>query len=469
MPTTPLTATVPPARPGSRRRFAGSETGFTLIEVLVSALLVILIASAAATALIATGQFSGDQRTHSQADALASQDQERLRGLSDDQLGGLNQTRQVLLNGITFSVQSVSTYIDTTGSSSCTSTAAAYYKIASTVTWTDSLSSNPATLTEDSLLTRPVTGDLLTQVTDQTGAPLPGVNVSAAGASPQANTTDSNGCVLFAGLAAGSYTVALTPATGYVDGNGNSAPTGTAAVTTASTAVTSGNPFHFGSAGSIVGTFAANVSPGVTTTGEADGLSWIGSGGYPMTGGFRWTPLVDPPPATGFTTGLLFPFATAPVVGYANNYTVWGGRCKEQAPQGTNPDEFTVNPGSLGQVQNIPEPLLSVASVTFKNGSTNPVKPSDVKLTFNGASGCQDSWYPTLTTATTLPANGWLLNPGQPYAPSGTLTVCADYLLTGSYYNATVTTSNTSFIANNSVPTIPIIKTSSSPGAGRCT
>jgi Tfp pilus assembly protein PilV len=460
--TTPSPATVPPARPGSRPRFAGSDAGFTLVEVLVSALLVILIASAAAGALIATGQFSGDQRTHSQADALASQDQERLRGLSDQQLGGLNQTRTVTLNGATFSVQSVSTYLDTTGSSSCTSTAAAYYKIASTVTWTDSLSSHPATLSEESLLTRPVTGDLLTQVTDQTLAPLPGVGISAAGASPQSDTTDSNGCVLFAGLTAGAYTVALTPGAGYVDPNGNSAPTGSATVTTASTATTLGNPFHFGLAGSIVGTFTA-TSPTGATTGQADGLSWLGSGGSStvMTGGFQVAPKVL---ATGFATGPLFPFAFTSPVSYTNNYTVWGGRCSEQAPPGINPDEFTVNPGSVNQGQNIPEPLLYLGSVTFKNGSTTTVKPSDVKLTFKGTSSCTDTWSPTITPLTTMPANGWLLNPGQPYAASNTVTACADYLSGGSYYNASVTTSNTSFTTNNTVPTIPIIKTGTSVG-----
>jgi Tfp pilus assembly protein PilV len=465
MPTPPLPAIVPPARPDSRPRFTGPEAGFTLIEVLVSALLVVLIASASARALITTSHVSGDQRFRSQADTLATQDQERLRGLPDQQLGGLNQTRTVTLNGGSFTVKSVSTYVDTTGASSCTSTAAAYYKIASTVTWSESFTSQPATLTEESLLSRPVTGDLLTKVTDQTLAPLAGVTVAASGApplpappaaqpSPQSDQTDSNGCVLFAGMTPGAYNVTLTPGANYVDPSGNPAPTGTATVTATSTVSTSGNPFHFGLAGSIVGTFTTSTSG---AAGEADGISWHGSGGQsiPAPAAAQWAPAVDPATASpGFTTGLLFPYAltTAPAT-YTNNYAVWGGRCAGQQPPSTN--LFTVAPGSLNQAQNIPEPLLDLV---VTNGTTN-IKPAHVKLTFSSG-GCTDVWAPAVSSAAlgsppTTPATGWLANPGQAYAGTGTLTVCAD---TGTRKNS-VTTSNTSFTSAN-VVTVPITTTS---------
>ena len=84
---------------------------------------------------------------------------------------------------------------DTTGTSSCASTAAgADYRIVSTVSWTE----NNATqnLVEDSLLSRPVTGDLRVQVTDLMGAQVPGLTVTASGVSTQSAGTDSSGCVL---------------------------------------------------------------------------------------------------------------------------------------------------------------------------------------------------------------------------------------------------------------------------------
>ena len=77
--------------PGRRRHMA-NDGGFTLIEVLVTALIVVLLAGGTATALISTTHTSGDQRLRAEADALASQEQARLHGLSDEQLASLGGT-----------------------------------------------------------------------------------------------------------------------------------------------------------------------------------------------------------------------------------------------------------------------------------------------------------------------------------------------------------------------------------------
>jgi type II secretory pathway pseudopilin PulG len=482
MPQTPSPATASPARPGSRPRFAGSEAGFSLIEVLVSALMVILIASAAAGTLIVTGHASADQRLRSQSDSLANQDQERLRGLSDEQLNNFTQSRPVTLNGTTFTVTSASTFLDTTGASGCTSTAAAYYKIASTVTWTENFS-HVTPVTEESILSRPVTGDLLTQVKDQTGQGVSGVNITAAsaatatapaGASTQTSTTGSNGCVLFAGLTPGSYTVSMADPN-YVDPNGLPSPlTGTATVTTSSPASTTGNPFYLGLAGSIVGTFKTAAA---SALGEADTISWVGSGGASggpsgMSGGFRSTPLGAI--SSSITTLPLFPF-NGGASAYTNNYAVWAGRCLQQQPPAAY-DHYTVAPGSLNQAQTIQEPLLDLA-VDYPNATT-PVKPSHVRLTFQSTAGtnCGYTWTPTLAGAATLPANGWLANPGQPFASTattgtttsgastssspqaGSLTVCVDYRdpSTGRTYDNTATVNNTNFSSTPSATAITI-------------
>ena len=184
-----------------------------------------------------------------------------------------------------------------------------------------------------------------------------------------------------------------------------------------------------------------------------------------MTGGFQTVPTIDPTTAsTSFTTGSLFPFAitTSPAT-YTKNYTVWGGRCTAQEPPAPT-DQFTVAPGSTGQAQTISEPLLDVNNVTFTNpstGVTSAVIRPHLELKF-ASGGCTDNWYPTVSSASTLPATGWLANPGQPYAASGTLTVCADY----GGYQKSVTTSNTSFTAMNVVPLIAITKNT---GTGTCT
>ncbi len=464
---TPSSQNVAAGRPGGWLRSATADSGFTLIEVMVSALLVVLISAAAAKALIATSHFSGDQRFRAQADALATQDQERLRGLSDEQLGqlsGLSAPRTQIVNGQTFSVKSTASYLDTTGGSSCTSSAAAYYKVASTVSWTESYRSQPASVTDESLIARPVTGFLLTDVQDQTLAPLAGVAVNATGASPQVGTTDSNGCSLFAGLTPGFYTVTLTDP-GYVDYSGNSTLTGTATVTLTGTTQTSGDPFTMGQAGSIAATFTTGGGAG----GEADGISWTGNGGIGhVTGVAPAPPAPASAPASTSTTqtsSSLFPFNTNPqgTPSYGNNYIVWPGRCTQQNPP--TQTQVGVSPGQLNQGVTFSEPALILNSVSYTSGgTTTTVKPSDVKLTFSGGN-CSDSWTPTITTAAAgaMPANGWLANPGQPYAASGALTVCVDYAPSTSpnfYSMATITTGNAN--ATNTVPPIAITRGSSS-------
>jgi type II secretory pathway pseudopilin PulG len=447
--------------PRPRRRY-GADAGFTLIEVLVSALLVVFIATAAAKALVTTSHTSADQRLRSQADGLATQDQERLRGLSDEQLASLSQSRQETVSGTAFTVQSTSTYENTTGTATCSSTSVAYYRIVSTVAWSESFTNQSSSITEDSLLSRPVTGDLLTQVTDQTGAPLSGVTIAPSGPSTQTAVSDSNGCVMFAGLTPGSYAVSLTK-TGYVEPNGKSTASGPANVTTTGTQQPTGNPFHLGLAGSIVGTFATSAATG-SAAGEADGVAWLGSiGSIPMSGGYQWLPTVDPTiPARGYTTGSLFPFASTAPVSYTGNYTVWGGRCVGQQPPTGSPDQFTVNPGSLGTAQTIQEPLLDLGTVYYKSSplATPTVQtPAHVLLSYSDST-CSDSWRPPLLS-TMNATNGWLKDPGQAYAPSGKLTVCADY----NGYESSVTTGNTSFTAVNVVPTITITKANANLGS----
>ena len=80
-----------------------SQRGFTLIEVLVSALIMTLIATAVAGALITNTDIIANQNSRSQAETLAEQDQERLKGLSAEQLDNLSQSYTVTVGGATYS------------------------------------------------------------------------------------------------------------------------------------------------------------------------------------------------------------------------------------------------------------------------------------------------------------------------------------------------------------------------------
>ena len=133
-------------RAGLRARVSarlGAERGDTLIEVMVAALLVGLIATASLTGFTAIGHSAGTQRNEEQAATLAQQDQARLRGLTITQLSGSGGNTPAGVNttidGTTYNVVSKSLFIaGASGASSCTSggTASAdEVQTTSTVTW----------------------------------------------------------------------------------------------------------------------------------------------------------------------------------------------------------------------------------------------------------------------------------------------------------------------------------------------
>src|SRR3954466_13025425 len=68
------------------RRLARDERGFTLIEVLVSALLVVVVSLGVMSTFDATSRASDNSRARAIAQSLAQQDQEGLRGLTVAQL-----------------------------------------------------------------------------------------------------------------------------------------------------------------------------------------------------------------------------------------------------------------------------------------------------------------------------------------------------------------------------------------------
>jgi prepilin-type N-terminal cleavage/methylation domain-containing protein len=454
---------------------ARAQSGFTLIEVMISALLVTLIAGAVAGGLIADTDFTANQTGKSEAEELAQQDQERLKGLSSEQLNDLSQTYTTKLAGTTYTVKSQAWYLNGTNGQTCTAAGgsnATYFKTVSTVSETTASGATPTLATDESIISPPAGGGILTQVHDQTTAPLSGVTVTATGPETDAATTDQNGCTVFSAIQSGDYTMTEADP-GYVDVNGNPSPLST------TTTVTStgwawpgnGNPVEMGPGGGITASFST-VAPNssgtpVTLTGQqANGLSWLGGGGaFAMSNSnsnsvSSATASITTKTATGSSIMGLFPFASLNPTSYTNNYQVWAGTCRQEEPP-TGTDAATVTPGS-SQSMSVQEPGLNV-SVTY-NGVAQ--KPADLKLTFNSSSGstCTDSYYATVASGTAIPKSGWLAYPGAPYASNSTsatggegqLTVCADY---NGYYG-TANTYNTNFSNATSVA-VPITPTSS--------
>jgi hypothetical protein len=325
----------------------GSETGDTMIEVVVAALLVALIAAAVFTGFTAVADISGSQRHESVAVQLAQQDQQRLRSLSISQLIANEPAGSTLLsaaenygnasytetlNNVVYTVTSTSKFVSaSSGNLSCTTSGAGsadFVATTSTVTWgTNNDGLTP--VIDHSLITPTTDGEIVVSVDDTTQtlpAGVPGASITITGpgsnTTQQTESTDSNGCTTFAGLAAGNYSVQLASLpSGYV----------TEGSTSTSLTVAIGNSvtkaFNAAQAATINATFQTYVGgtgpsaiPFDTFSAAENGIT----GSYGTTGSFASTV------SSGAT---LYP--------YSSGYNVWAGNCQADQPTGATSDTGT--------------------------------------------------------------------------------------------------------------------------------
>lgn len=491
------------------RSRAASEDGFTLIEVLVAALITLILSAGVATALVSSTDYTGYERSSSQAQAVAQQDQERLKSMTDSQLTALNQTRTVTSDGSQYTVVSTATFLSANGTSSCTSQSTAYFKITSKVSGG---ASTAPIATVETIIARPLAGSLVVPVEDPTATPLGGVSINVVGQSTKYTagaTTDANGCVAFAGLPTDTYTITASDP-GFVNPNGAINATESANVN--QNGVTAANTLFMGAAANLRIGFRTVGSNGVIYDGnttvvghgiapEAYELSYYGQGNsLQMTSAAclllttTCSPTGSPTAYTASNTttattiqaGSLFPFYISSSAQYANNYQVWAGGCSQEQPLqpptvGGSPTDFaTVVPGEGLPVGNaidatVDDPAIDVA---VKSG-TSTVLPTHVSITFYGtnASGtvtCTDTWhqvtpvgteavsgityatYPAPFASTATAGSSNASNNGLP----GTITVCAD---NGTNHGTYAALTNTNFTGATVVPVI------SASLSGKCT
>ena len=168
-----------------------------LIEVIISAMLIGLIVVATFTGFDVANRTTADERSHAQADAIAQQWEERMRGEQVSDIAALNKTFCVNDQGVEvaasapcpasvvgstgtiFTVATTGKFIsNTSGASSCSkeSTSADYIQTTTTVKWPALGSRLP--VSESSIVTPPVSGQLVVQ--DYNGPnPVSGVEVTA--------------------------------------------------------------------------------------------------------------------------------------------------------------------------------------------------------------------------------------------------------------------------------------------------
>ena len=358
-------------RSANGRPIPREEAGFALIEVLISAVIIVLASGATFGLLSASAHSSAEERHRSEAFGLAQEDQARLRALPISSLNRLNQTRTVTLNGNPFTIESEGEYINNkTGTSSCGqgTSSADYIQITSTVTWPSLGSRKPAEI--QSIVApppgslNPENGTLTISADNAAEAPISGIGLSGTGAGTFSGTTDSEGCAVFANQAAGNYT--LTPsgvATGLVEQNGNPPGPQTVSVIAGSTSTVQ---LLYDRPGSIPIKFTA-ILGGILKESEADSAVVFNTG---MTTAKTFGTIGTP--KRELEAKPLFPF-TSPD-------TVYAGSCEGDNPNPedeTNPPDAAalasviIPPGGPSPTATVQLPVLNL-NVWSGSGSSSP-------------------------------------------------------------------------------------------------
>jgi type II secretory pathway pseudopilin PulG len=390
-----------------------AERGFALIEVVVSAALLVIVAGGVMAGIEGPSAISGKNETRSQAATLAQQDQERLRAMAFTSLVGYTQTTPVTVQGVTYSRYSKASWVrDNNDTDSCTvpgdDTSGDYLKIVSRVTPPGG--QPPVQL--DSLVAQPAggastKGTLAVQIKDQLDQPVVGQSVSIAGPESHTASTNDVGCAVFGLVQQGTYTITFSR-TGWVDPSAINAVTRTTSVTAGSTTIVNHSYAQAGrinvSVDTKVGAAAAVASPAKAVM--------VANGGIPA-GTLTFNAPAAPAQGSSSFALDLFPFPSG--------YGVWAGTCSSGDPTKYGLPAVTAAPGPGAAVNvTVRQPAITVTGATGVPGvspATYPVQNNQHFVYTSIDAGCGEK------RAQNANASGVIPYPGMPY---GNYKICSD-------------------------------------------
>jgi type II secretory pathway pseudopilin PulG len=397
-------------------RRASAESGFILIEVLVSALVVLIVAAGVIRLMTATTHAAADQRVKQGAYAVAQEDQARLRSMRLASLNRLVEKTEVPIDGVKYTVESTGKFVsNSTGTdSSCSAEGSGtdYVRIQSSVTWPGSrkpVVMNSIVAPSNGSLD-PNHGTLLITITNGQLKGLSGVGISATGAGTFSGTTDENGCANFSDLPAGNYTMTTT-ATGFVNADAQFSPWSTTVgvVAGSSTPVS----FMYDLPGTVIAKFKYRVgSTGTFLPATSDSvvaynaLMTKGAESFGTPGGTRSESVKATP---------LFPFKEAD--------TIYAGSCESNLPEKAEARAAVIVPAN-GTVET-PQIQLPALNLKVLNGAA---AFSGARVTVTDTV-CKNSSNQLVKRVYTSNNNGNLSLSGgtsaaEPGLPWGTYNIC---------------------------------------------
>jgi type II secretory pathway pseudopilin PulG len=406
---------------GARRARASAEGGFTLVETLFAATLVVIVLFAVFSSLDAASHSTAVNRSRTVAATLAEQELERLRSLSAIELANYAGTPATKTVGkAKYTIESRAEWVnDASGTpTSCDSNgqAADYIRITSTVK-SNLLGTRVKPVSMSSIVAPRVgsfganQGTLAVQVKNELDNPVPNMPVTISGPLTATASTNSLGCAVFGHIAAGPYDV-IVDQPGWVDVGGNQRLVQPATVTPGTKQTV---PVRYAIHATVNVNFDTKVG---SSTNAATSWSLTAANTGLPTGRrvFR-----SATPAGTIAATKLFPFP--------DGYSFYSGGCTGADPEAYVEDYFTSNSGFVkvaaggSATISVREPALNVQ---VRRGTTlassTPFTQGHVVIRTETA-GC-DPLTPVvingnLTATATLPAQ-------HAHFPFGTYRICVD-------------------------------------------
>jgi type II secretory pathway pseudopilin PulG len=388
-----------------------AQSGFALIEVVVSAALLLVVAGGVMAGIEGPSNISGKNEVRSQASSLAQQDQERMRSMPFTSLVGYTATTPVTVGGVTYSRYSSVVWIrDNNDTDSCStppdSTSGDYLKITSRVTPPNGGKS----VQLDSLVSAPpgassTKGVLAAQLKNHLDQPVVGQSVSIAGPVNMTVPTNDVGCAVFGLVEKGNYTISFQRA-GWVDPSAVNAVSRATSVSAGSTNIV---PFSYAPSGRINVSVDTKIGAALPVASPAKGVM-VSNAGIP-TG-----TLMFPAPATPTQGSSSFALDLFP---FPSGYGVWAGTCSSGDPTKYGLSPVTGSPGPGGTVNvTVRQPSITVTAATgVPSYGTYPTQSGEHIVYTSIDANCGEKRSQTAGTGGIVPY------PGMPY---GNYKLCGD-------------------------------------------
>jgi Tfp pilus assembly protein PilV len=351
------------------RSRAGSQEGFALMEVVISAAVLLLVVLGVMAALDSVAGTAGANKARTVAAALAEKDQEELRSLKTADLNQIRALipgpRTVNVDGVQYTIESDAVIVtDATGediSCSLEDGSGSFVKITSKVTSPMTGAKVKPVVLSSIVAPEPGSGTLVAKVVNAENKPVKNMPVQAIGPETKTKATNDAGCAVFGAMTAGSYEVKVNQM-GWVDPEGDQEVIKTATVS-AGTLTTVDFVYD------LAATVNVEIRTPIGSPAPLDNAYSIVAAHTGILTGYRVFPEAGPVQATNHTLPRLFPFE--------NPYKLYSGRCTGVDPTLFDETYFATYPAAApklepGEIRNITlyEPPVNI-NATFSQTWNN--------------------------------------------------------------------------------------------------